>query len=174
MLAALLFNLRGIYESPIRSRILISNFVVLKWSQLFAFATLFNKIWPINELCNIYSFWVLLGPIAPSHVLRYWFVVIPSDTLFIRICLKSETYLKYQSDALAFVMMLKRYDKHVRWSLFFIIPTHAPHYTLTLKPHIKTLKIRPYMFQSPLKPSSGGPWPYFFWLLNWNVDLHLL
>jgi len=26
-----------------------------------------------------------------------------------------------------------------------------------LKSHIKTLKIRSYMFQSPLKPSSGGP-----------------
>jgi len=30
------------------------------------------------------------------------------------------------------------------------------------------------MFRSPLKPSSGGPWPYFATLLNWNVDLHLL
>jgi hypothetical protein len=30
-----------------------------------------------------------------------------------------------------------------------------------LKSHTKTLKIRPYMFRSPLKPSSGGPWPYF-------------
>ena len=58
--------------------------------------------------------------------------------------------------------------------LFFIVPTHARHYTLTLKSHIKTLKIRPYMFRSPLKPSSGGPWPYFVKLLNWNVDLHLL
>jgi len=28
------------------------------------------------------------------------------------------------------------------------------------------------MFRSPLKPSSGGPWPYFARLLNWNVDLH--
>jgi len=44
----------------------------------------------------------------------------------------------------------------------------------TLKSHTKTLKIRPYMFQSPLKPSSGGPWPYFATLLNWNVDLHSL
>jgi len=44
----------------------------------------------------------------------------------------------------------------------------------TLKSHTKTLKIRPYMFRSPLKPSSGGPWPYFARLLNWNVDLHLL
>jgi len=43
----------------------------------------------------------------------------------------------------------------------------------TLKSHIKTLKIRPYMFRSPLKPSSGGPWPYFARLLNWNVDLTL-
>jgi hypothetical protein len=44
----------------------------------------------------------------------------------------------------------------------------------TLKSHTKTLKIRPYMFRSPLKPPSEGPWPYFAMLLNWNVDLHLL
>ena len=44
----------------------------------------------------------------------------------------------------------------------------------TLKSHTKTLQIRPYMFRSPLKPSSGSPWPYFSTLLNWNVDLHLL
>jgi len=44
----------------------------------------------------------------------------------------------------------------------------------TLKSHTKTLKILPYMFRSPLKPSSGGPWPYFARLLNWNVDLHSL
>jgi hypothetical protein len=31
----------------------------------------------------------------------------------------------------------------------------------TLKSHTKTLKIRPYMFRSPLKPSSGVPWPYY-------------
>ena len=43
-----------------------------------------------------------------------------------------------------------------------------------LKSHTKTLKIRPYMFRSPLKPSLGGPRPYFVRLLNWNVDLHLL
>jgi len=43
-----------------------------------------------------------------------------------------------------------------------------------LKSHTKTLKIRPYMFLSPLKPSSGGPWPYFARLLNWNVDLHVI
>jgi hypothetical protein len=50
------------------------------------------------------------------------------------------------------------------------------HFTIskTLKSHTKTLKIRPYMFQSPLKPSSGGPWLYFARLLNWNIDLHLL
>ena len=44
----------------------------------------------------------------------------------------------------------------------------------TLKSHTKALKICLYMFRSPLKPSSGGPWPYFARLLNWNVDLHLL
>jgi len=43
-----------------------------------------------------------------------------------------------------------------------------------LNSHTKTLKIRPCMFRSPLKPSSGGPWLYFARLLNWNVDLHLL
>jgi hypothetical protein len=36
----------------------------------------------------------------------------------------------------------------------------------TLKSHTKTLKIRPYMFRSPLKQSSGGPWPYLATLLN--------
>jgi len=40
----------------------------------------------------------------------------------------------------------------------------------TLKSHTKTLKIRPYMFQSPLKPSSGGPWLYFARLLNWKYS----
>jgi len=44
----------------------------------------------------------------------------------------------------------------------------------TLKSHTKTLQIRPYMFWSPLKPSSGDPWPNFPTLLNWNVYLHLL
>jgi hypothetical protein len=59
--------------------------------------------------------------------------------------------------------------------LFFIVPNHALHYTFkTLKSHTKTLKIRPYMFQSSLKPSSGGPWLYFATLLSWNVDLHSL
>jgi hypothetical protein len=43
-----------------------------------------------------------------------------------------------------------------------------------LRYHTKTLKIRHYMFRCSLKPSSGGPWPYFATLLNWNVDLHLL
>ena len=44
----------------------------------------------------------------------------------------------------------------------------------TLKSHTKTLKMRPYVLRSPLKPSSGDPWLYFATLLNWNVDLHLL
>ena len=43
-----------------------------------------------------------------------------------------------------------------------------------LKSHTKTLTIRPYMFRSPLKPSSVDPWLYFAMLLNSNVDLHLL
>jgi hypothetical protein len=37
----------------------------------------------------------------------------------------------------------------------------------TLKSHTKTLKIHPHRFQSPLKPSSGGPRPYFA-LHRWN------
>jgi hypothetical protein len=44
----------------------------------------------------------------------------------------------------------------------------------TLKSHTKTHKIRPYMFRSALKLSSGGLWPYFATLLIWNADLHLL
>ena len=44
----------------------------------------------------------------------------------------------------------------------------------TIKSHTKTFKICPYMFWSPLKPSSGGPWLYFATLLNWNADLHSL
>jgi hypothetical protein len=56
---------------------------------------------------------------------------------------------------------------------FFIVLTHTLHYIFkTIKSHTKTLKICPYMFWSPLKSSSGGPWPYFARLLNWNVDLH--
>jgi hypothetical protein len=31
----------------------------------------------------------------------------------------------------------------------------------TLKSYTKILKISPYILRSPLKPSSGGPWPYF-------------
>jgi hypothetical protein len=42
----------------------------------------------------------------------------------------------------------------------------------TLKSQTKTLKICLYMFRSPLKPSSGGPWPYFARLLNCNVHLN--
>ena len=50
-------------------------------------------------------------------------------------------------------------------------PCNSLHFK-TLKSHTKILKICPYMFWSPLKPSSGGPWPYFATSLNWNVDLH--
>jgi len=42
------------------------------------------------------------------------------------------------------------------FNLSFIVTTHALHYTFKkLKSHTKTLKIRPYMFRSLLKPSSG-------------------
>jgi len=44
----------------------------------------------------------------------------------------------------------------------------------TLKSHTKTLKIRPYVFRFPLKPSWGCPWLYFARLLNRNFDLHSL
>jgi hypothetical protein len=58
-------------------------------------------------------------------------------------------------------------------SLLFQLMHFTLHFKI-LKSHAKTLKICPYMFWSPLKPSSGRPWPYFARLLNWNVDLHLL
>jgi len=48
-----------------------------------------------------------------------------------------------------------KYTRYILLNLFFIVPTHALHYTLTLKSHTKTLKIRLYMFRSLLKPSSG-------------------
>jgi hypothetical protein len=59
-------------------------------------------------------------------------------------------------------------------SLLYCSKSCTSLHSKTLKSHTKTLKIRSYMFRSPLKPSSGGPWPYFTRLLNWNVDLHLL
>ena len=59
-------------------------------------------------------------------------------------------------------------------SLLYCSNSCASLHFKTLKSHTKTLNIRPYMFRSSLKPSSGGQWPYFVRLLNWNVDLHLL
>jgi hypothetical protein len=59
-------------------------------------------------------------------------------------------------------------------SLLYCSNSCTPLHFQILKSHTKTLKIRPYMFRSPLKPSSGNPWPYFARLLNCNVDLHLL
>ena len=41
-----------------------------------------------------------------------------------------------------------------------------------LKSHTKTLKIRPYMFRSPLKPSSGDPWPYIPWHSPDQIGTH--
>jgi hypothetical protein len=58
--------------------------------------------------------------------------------------------------------------------LLYCSNSYTSLYFKTLKSHTKTLKIRPYMFRSSLKPSSKSPWPYFARLLNWNVDLHLL
>jgi hypothetical protein len=43
----------------------------------------------------------------------------------------------------------------------------------TLISHTKTFKIGCYMFRSPLKPSSGDPWPYFAKLLNWNLLIYI-
>jgi len=48
----------------------------------------------------------------------------------------------------------------------------SPHFKV-LKSYTKTFKIRPYMFRSSLKPSLGGPWPYFSRLLNF-IDLFRL
>ena len=53
--------------------------------------------------------------------------------------------------------------------LYYSNSCTSPHFK-TLISHTKTLKIRPYMFWSPLKPSPGGPWPYFATLLKWNVN----
>jgi hypothetical protein len=66
--------------------------------------------------------------------------------------------------------------KKPKYVAMFSLLFQLMHFTTlkTLKSHTKKLKIRPYMFRSPLKPSSGGPWPYLATLLNWNVDLHLL
>jgi len=51
-------------------------------------------------------------------------------------------------------------------SLFYCSNSCTSLHFKALKSHTKTLKIRPYMFRSPLKPSSGGPWPYFARLQN--------
>jgi hypothetical protein len=59
-------------------------------------------------------------------------------------------------------------------SLLYCSNSYTSLHFKTLKSQNKTLKIGPYMFLSPLKPSAVGPLPYFATLLNWNVDLHLL
>ena len=66
------------------------------------------------------------------------------------------------------------FSKTLKPSLLYCSNSCTSLHFKTLKSHTKTLKILPYMFRSPLKPSSGGPWPYFATLLNGNVDLHLL
>jgi len=53
-------------------------------------------------------------------------------------------------------------------AIFFVLALLSKTANIYNKSHTKTLKIRPYMFRFPLKPSSGGPWPYFAMLLNWN------
>ena len=64
--------------------------------------------------------------------------------------------------------------KQVILSLLYCSNSCTPLHFKILKSHNKTLKIRPYMFRSPLKLSLEGPWSYFVRLLNWNLDLHLL
>jgi hypothetical protein len=73
-----------------------------------------------------------------------------------------------------FIMVLSSMWANIKLSLFYCSNSCTSLHFKILKSPTKTLKIRPYMFRSPLKPSSGGPWPYFVRLLNWNVDLHLL
>jgi hypothetical protein len=43
----------------------------------------------------------------------------------------------------------------------------------TLESHTKTLKIRSYMFRSPLKPSSEVACPYFATLLNMTLSIYI-
>ena len=65
-------------------------------------------------------------------------------------------------------------DKYIKYVLVYCSNSCTSLHIKTLKSHIKTLKIRPYMFRSALKPPSGGRWPYFAMLLNCSVDLYLL
>jgi len=44
----------------------------------------------------------------------------------------------------------------------------------TLKSQAKTLKIRPYMFRSPLKPSSRGSMAVLRYVTESDVDLHMI
>ena len=81
---------------------------------------------------------------------------------------------------LKFCNILQDYSKQTHFanycklSLLYCSNSCTSLHFKTLKSHTKTLKIHPYVFRSPLKPSAGGAWPYFATLLNWNVDLHLL
>jgi len=81
--------------------------------------------------------------------------------------------LTHNYDAHIYVHMQALVNK-ITESLLYCSNSCTSLHFKTLKSHTKTLKIRPYMFRSTLKPSSGDPWPYIATLLNWNVDLHLL
>jgi hypothetical protein len=79
----------------------------------------------------------------------------------------------YVCDISVTVIQFSPQSQHVGKFLLYSFNSCTSLHFKALKSHTKTLKIRPYMFQSPLKPSSGGPWPYFARLMKWNVNLHL-
>jgi len=59
--------------------------------------------------------------------------------------------------------------KHTEFNLLLYYSNSCtPLHFKTLKSHTKTLKIRPYVFWSPSKPSLGGPWLYFTMLLGYH------
>jgi hypothetical protein len=53
-------------------------------------------------------------------------------------------------------LKMKWKGKKIITSILLFQPTHNLYTLKTLKSHIKTLNICPYMFRSLMKPSSGG------------------
>jgi hypothetical protein len=69
-------------------------------------------------------------------------------------------------------LYIKRNVEKALGALHSLVARHLSKNSV-LKSHTKTPKILPFMFRSPMKPSSGGTWPYFATLMYWNIDLHL-
>jgi len=99
-------------------------------------------------------------PIYPNKFLKFWLKITYELQQSLSLC-KRKSIFFIVVPCMLFQSLL--YCSNSCTSLHFKI----------LKFHIKTLKINPYMFRSNLKPSSGGPWPYFVRLLHWNVNLHV-